>query len=102
MYAPRFIWGLPQHADVGQEIQRPVDLVTGSPVVEEDTVEDFAERLRSNMQLAHERARKCLDKSARRQERNYDRKATDHGLTTGHFAWLLNLAKKKHLSQNCN
>ena len=58
---------------LGREVTVPVDLVTGCVEVEEDTTLDFAEKLRSQMQSAHKRARDCLGKSARRQRRNYDR-----------------------------
>ncbi|XP_038045162.1 uncharacterized protein LOC119719738 [Patiria miniata] len=83
---------------LGREVTIPVDLVTGCPEIEEDTTVDFAERLRSNMQDAHKRARECLGKSARRQKKNYDRKASEHGLREGQLVWLHNPAKKRHMS----
>ena len=83
---------------LGREVSLPVDLVTECPRVQNSTHTDFAEKLRSDMQQAHDRARECLGKSARRQKRNYDRRASEHGLKEGQLVWLFNPARKKHLS----
>ena len=83
---------------LGREVSIPVDLATGWPEASVDTNTDFAEELRRNLQSAHERARECLGKSARRQKRNYDRRATESGLREGEFVWLYNPAKKRHMS----
>ena len=80
---------------LGREVSLPVDLVTECPGVQNSTHTDFAEKLRSDMQQAHDRARECLGKSARRQKRNYDRRASEHGLKEGQLVWP---ARKKHLS----
>ena len=83
---------------LGREVSIPIDLVTKCSEVQDDTCTDFAEKLRSNLQQAHGRARECLGKSAQRQKKNYDRRASEHGLKEGQFAWLFNPAKKRHLS----
>ncbi|XP_038044219.1 uncharacterized protein LOC119718868 [Patiria miniata] len=88
----------PNMMKLGREVNVPVDLVTGCPEVEVEATADFAETLRSNMQEAHNGARNCLRKSARRQKKNFDRRAFQHGLKEGQFVWLHNPAKKKHLS----
>ena len=73
-------------------------MVTRCPEPQDEANTDFAEALRTNMQEAHDRARECLGKSARRQKRNYDRHAREKGLTEGQLVWLYNPAKKKNLS----
>ncbi len=83
---------------LGREVYLPVDLVTGCPEVQEGTDTDVAEKLRHNMQCAHDRAKVCPGKSAKRQKQNYDRHASEHGLKAGQFVWLFNPAKKKHVS----
>ena len=83
---------------LGREVSIPVDLVTRCQEPQDETNTDFAEALRTNMQEAHDRARECLGKSARRQKRNYDRHAREKGLTEGQLVWLYNPAKKKNLS----
>ena len=83
---------------LGREVSLAIDLTTGCPRNQDDTNTDFADKLRTNLQKAHDRARDCLGKSARRQKRNYDRKAKEKGLREGQFVWLHNSAKKKHMS----
>ena len=79
----------------GRETRLPVDLLVEGPAVEDAGTTDFAQKLRQNLQEAHTRARQCLRQSARRQKRNYDRKAYGRGLQKGQFVWLFNKSKKK-------
>lgn len=83
---------------LGREVSLPVDLLVECGDVEDGIGTDFAESLRQNMRRAHERARQCLGKSAQWQKKDYDRRASDHGLKEGHFVWLFNPAKKRHLT----
>ena len=81
---------------LGREVTLPVDLLveqSGSSDVVATT--DFAEQLRCDLQQAHERARRSLGRNARRQKKNYDRRAADPRLQAGEFVWLYNPAKKK-------
>ena len=79
----------------GRGTRLPVDLLVEGPAVEDAGTTDFAQKLRQNLQEAHTRARQCLRQSARRQKRNYDRKAYGRGLQEGQFVWLFNKSKKK-------
>ena len=83
---------------LGREVSLPIDLLVECGDVEDGIGTDFAESLRQNMRRAHERARQCLGKSAQRQNKDYDRRASDHGLKEGHFMWLFNPAKKRYLT----
>ncbi|XP_022108295.1 uncharacterized protein LOC110988783 [Acanthaster planci] len=87
---------------LGREVLLPVDLTIeqhsdGQP--DEDGIgTDYAQQLREQLSLAHDRARKCLKQSARRQKNYYDRRSATDKLVVGEFAWLHNPAKKKGVS----
>ncbi len=83
---------------LGREVSIPVDLLVECCDVEDGIGTDFAESLRQNMRQAHERARHCLGKSTQRQKKDYDRRASDHGLKAGHTVWLFNPAEKRNFS----
>ena len=85
---------------LGRDLALPIDVVTEQVWTEEDLEnrDDYAEKLRIRMQLAHTGARECLKGAAVRQKRNYDRRAQASKLTEGTFAWLHNPAKKRGLS----
>lgn len=83
---------------LGRETRMPIDLTTASLDDEDHAVDDYVKQLRSKIRDAHERAEKCLGKSAVRQKIAYDRKSRDHQLQVGDFVWLHNPAKKKGTS----
>ena len=84
---------------LGREIRLPIDLTTSSLEDEEDLDgTDYAQQLRSKFRNAHKRAKECLDKSAVRQKKAYDRKSENHQLQVGDFVWLHDPARKKGIS----
>lgn len=85
---------------LGREVTLPIDLTMENPNYPscDEPKTDYAEKLRQNLQQAHERASECLRKSARRQKRNYDRKTTTTNLKEGQFVWLYDHSKKKGVS----
>ena len=82
---------------LGRETKLPVDLTTQT-IEEEEMDEDYAQKLRSKIQKAHQRAQACIGKAAVHQKRNYDRKASSHGLREGIFVWLHDPSKRKGIS----
>ena len=87
---------------LGREVRLPIDLTVEQHIDDQSDVEgtetDFAQQLRQRLSFAHDRARKCLKQSTRRQKDYYDRRATKGSLAVGNFAWLHNPAKKKGFS----
>ncbi|XP_038058673.1 uncharacterized protein LOC119729953 [Patiria miniata] len=89
----------PNMVMLGREVSLPIDLTIGEPSAEEETQDlDYAQEMRMRMQRSHDRARKCLAKSARRQKRHYDRNVCKEQFVEGKFCWLFNPAKKKGVS----
>lgn len=82
---------------LGREVGTPLDLMVEN-VQEDKETTDYALALRERMRLAHERARKVLNTSARRQKRNYDRRSHGSEIQEGTFVWLHNNQRKVGLS----
>ena len=86
---------------LGREVSLPIDLTTEEPLLEEETEGlDYAQEMRRRMQRSHDRVRKHLMRSARRQKRYYDKGTCKEskGKGKGKFAWLYNPIKKKGVS----
>ncbi|XP_038047629.1 uncharacterized protein LOC119721735 [Patiria miniata] len=89
----------PNMVMLGREDSLPIDLTIEEPSAEEETQDlDYAQEMQMRMQGSHDRARKCLAKSARRQKRHYDRNVCKEQFVKGKFCWLFNPAKKKGVS----
>ena len=88
---------------LGRETKLPIDLTTQTLEEEEEEEEDkenedYAQKLRKNLQKAHERAQASTGKAAVHQKTHYDRKTHSHGLKEGQFVWLHDPSKRKGLS----
>ena len=85
---------------LGREIALPTDLLHGPPPEpDQHRHTDYALQLRERLQLAHERARLSLKKSAATQKRDYDKRASGTPLEAGQFVWLHVEAFKKGTSR---
>ena len=75
---------------LGREVELPIDLMFGRPPEENSYPDnnDYVFRLRQKLEAAHEYARYQLQKSAKRQKRNYDQKVKQDKLGKGDFVWL--------------
>ena len=73
----------------GEEIMLPVDLfgVPEDPEQDDELLTDYAKELRHRLRDAHSRARIVLQGAARRQKRNYDKKAVAKSYLVGSFVW---------------
>ena len=78
---------------LGREVGTPLDLLVEN-VQDDKEVTDFALDLRERFRSAHDRARKVLKASARRQKRQYDRKARASNIKQGDFVWVFNNQRK--------
>ena len=84
----------------GREFRLPVDLVVGRPEVEERnrSVEEYEQKLRQNLEIAHNVARKAIGKDAKYQKRHFDSRIKEKALEPGSFVYLYDSSKKKGLS----
>ena len=83
---------------LGREVSLPIDLVTGLPPQLLPAEGVYASDLREDMTSAHEMARQELKKSAKRQKKQYDKRANTSAYAPGSFVWVFNPAKKKGIS----
>jgi hypothetical protein len=83
---------------MGREVATPLDLLVKSINDDEETT-DYAQELREKLRSAHERARKTLQVSTRRQKKQYDRKAHGKVVQRGSFVWLYNFQRKPGVSK---
>jgi hypothetical protein len=85
---------------LGREANMPVDILMQKPPSDpgENYNTDYAKELRHGLMAAHERARKCLQKSAIRQKTEYDRKSNGTPIKAGDFVWLNRKATKQGMS----
>ena len=81
----------------GDEIMLPVDLfgVPEDPEQDDEVITNYARELRHRLRDAHNRARIVLQGAARRQGRNYDKKAVAKSYLVGSFVWLHNEVRKR-------
>ena len=85
---------------LGREVELPIDLMFGRPPEENSNPDnnDYVFRLRQKLEAAHEYARYQLQKSAKRQKRNYDQRVKQDKLGKGDFVWLYSPNRKKGLT----
>ncbi len=84
----------------GREIATPLDLLVEN-VHDDKEQTDYAQELRDNLRSAHAQAREALKKSARRQKKQYDRKAYSGRLSIqeGSFVWVYDHQRKPGISK---
>jgi hypothetical protein len=84
---------------LGREMDLPMDALIEPPIGQEELLEtDYACTLRDRMQDAWDRARTCLQESARRQKRYYDKKLAGKPHEPGDVVWYLSRPQVKGLS----
>jgi hypothetical protein len=84
---------------LGREINLPIDSLIEPPVGQEELLDtDYAFTIRDRLQDTWDRARTCLQGSARRQKRYYDKKLAGKPHETGDVVWYLNRPRTQGLS----
>ena len=84
---------------LGREVHLPVDLVVGGTPHENECETDYAETLREIIREVHLRARGVVERSAKRQKRNYDRGTRGPVFEEGQFVWLHDTQRRQKLSK---
>ena len=84
---------------LGREVRLPLDVIYSRPEsMDHDTIEsygDYVDKLRSQMNHAHEVARRHLQKALRRHKDSYDVKTKLHIYEPGDFVWFHNILRKE-------
>lgn len=85
----------PAYVNFGRELRLPVDLLTGGPPNEPQSVQDYVSDLRERMQDVHTLVRENGLQSSEKMKTRYDRRANITGFEEGSLVWLHNLVRRK-------
>jgi hypothetical protein len=84
---------------LGREVTLPIDLMMGTKPPEGDELKiDYAQKLREDIQIAHDAARENQKSASRKMQKDYLVGTRGRSLTRGDFVWLFDSTKKKGLS----
>ena len=84
----------------GRELRVPLDLLIGRPREESgsQTYLEYAQRLRTSLETAHDFARDHQQASSQRMKKRYDMHSVADLFSRGEMVWLHNPQQKKGLS----
>lgn len=87
----------PNRMLLGREVEVPLDKVIGVPVPIEKkcTGIEYVDRMRDQLEVVHEVARRRIKMHSNRQKRNYDVKAQNVKYERGDAVWMHNLMRRK-------
>ena len=82
---------------LGRETTLPIDVLVETPSPEEEK-DDYAYRLRCNLQDVHEQARSKLKLAASKQRETYDRNTVARTFKRGDWVWLKGTQRKRGMT----
>ena len=83
---------------LGKEVRLPAEIAFGSTAMSGESVSsygEYVEKLKTNMQRAHDFCRKYLKESAKRQSDIYDHRQLLHKYDKGDLVWFLQATRKE-------